>query len=162
QVGATFTKTMIGEKFEFNHYANNQGGIFEFIVDGDVENPVTVSTYSATTVSVKTSLIVEGLPFGEHTIVATFKGDDPDNPPSGDAGSSRGWVAKRETSPKTYYSYKTQLTNYRIQDLLFAPSNKEFAFRTRKAGTAHAYQFIPMHSGIGTAFKKVKPQFIAD
>ena len=162
QVGATFTKTMMGEKFEFNHYANNQGGLFEFIVDGDVENPVIVSTYSETPVPVKTSLIVEGLPFGEHTIVATFKGDDPNNPPYGGASSSRGWVAKRETSPKTFYSYKTQLTNSRIQDLLVGFSNKEFAFRIRKAETSHSTQFIPMHSGIGTAFKKVEPRFIAD
>lgn len=162
-VGATMTTYIDGEKIEFHHYADDRGGIWEFVVDDDTTNKVTISTWSATAVATNTKTLFEGLDFGTHKVVGTFKGDDPAHTPSSGAGTSRGWVyVNGANNYLTFRAFKTQLTNNRVQDLLVGFSNKEFAFRTRKTGTTHAYQFVPMHNSVGTAFEKTPVQFIAD
>jgi hypothetical protein len=86
--------------------SRNQGGIWEILVDGT--NKVTVSTWAKTAVN-KTTPLYRGLTQGAHTIVATFKGDDPDHKPSGGTNTSRGWVKHSTTdSDKTLGLYRAR------------------------------------------------------
>lgn len=163
EVGAKITNDFTGSRIDFQSYRDNRGGVWEFVVDGDTENKKIHSTYSSTAGQSGYVTLFEGLSEGKHTIVGTFLGDDPNNPPSGGAGTSRGWINYGSTdASRTYRTYKTQLTNNKVQELLFAGSNKEFAFRIKKSNSSHSSQFVPMHSGIGTAFQKSEPHFIVD
>ena len=163
EVGATMTTYFEGEKIEFHHYADNRGGIWEFVLDDDTTNKVTVSTWSETAIATNNKVLFEGLEFGTHKLVGTFKGDDPANVPSSGAGTGRGWgYVDGLNGYLTYRSFKTQLINDRVQDILVGFSNKEFAFQIRKANSNHAYQFVPMHNNIGTAFEKEPVKFVAD
>ena len=163
EVGAKIRNEFTGSKIDFQSYKDARGGVWEFVVDDDTDNKKILSTYSEVAGQSGYVTLFEGLTEGSHVIEGTFLGDDPNNPPSSGTGTSRGWINIGSTdTSRTYRTYKTRLTNNRIQELLVPFSNKEFAFRTRKANTSHSSQFVPMHSGIGTAFKKVEPQFIAD
>lgn len=165
QVGATFTVQSKGERLELNHNSDNRGGVFEIVIDNDTVNPITISTYSSSASATKTQLLKEGLnPNVTHTIVGTFKGDDPNNPPSGGAGTARGWI-KDGVAPANQAHYTiiggnkyngTYLTN---KMLLGYASNKEFAFSVEKNGDR---QWFPEHNSTGTAFKLNEPKFILD
>jgi hypothetical protein len=163
QVGATITGKAKGTEVRFASFKNNVGGIWEFVVDGDTANPVTISTFSPTNVAYQEQIIKSGLSDTEHTIVGTYKGADPNNPP---AGTAQGWVYYN-TDPVawknrwTFLGYKNevvnQFTNGTMQ-LGFA-SNKEFAFHCVKNGYT---RWFPEHEGIGTALKIAEPQYILD
>lgn len=96
QVGATFSFTFDGTGFDFQHYTDNRGGVWEFNVDGTLA--VAVSTHidavpaGQVTSGVARQPIARGLAGGTHTVIATFKGDDPEHAPAGGAGTARGWV----------------------------------------------------------------------
>lgn len=99
-IGATFSYSFTGTKVEFNYYVAVDGGVWEFVLDG--ENKKNISTYGKTSGPMSTVLF-EGLhPTNTHTIVATFKGDDPNHVPSSGKGTSRGYV--RYASDKGTYS----------------------------------------------------------
>lgn len=161
-VGATMTATITGDSIEFHHYADDRGGIWEFVVDGDTLNKKTVSTWKATATATNSVSLFTGLTFGSHTIVGTFKGDDPAHVPSTGAGTSRGWVyVNGANNYKTFRSFKQQISNSRVKDFLVGFSNKEFAVKLRKKDVG-THQFVPMHSNIGTAFNAEPARFIAD
>lgn len=161
-VGATMTTTVTGENIEFHFYSDNRGGIWEFVIDGDNINKVTVSTFSANATPTNIVTLKTGLTFGEHTVVGTFKGDDPSNAPSSGVGTSRGWVyVNGSNNFLTFRTFKSQYVNNRENDLLVGFSNKEFAIKIRKKGMSN-YQFVPMHSNIGTAFNMSPPEFLVD
>lgn len=157
----TFTGTVKGDEIVFNHYADDRGGIWEFVIDGDTANPVTISTYSASPVGVASPIIATGLEFGEHTVTATFKGDDPQNPPNG--GVSRGWI-RYKASP-TYDNEYTMLGYIEAnpfvvgKDLIAYGSNKEFAISATKDGYNH---WFPEHNGVGTCFLAAPIKYILD
>ena len=156
-VGATFQTNTQGVELHFMHYANNQGGIWEFVIDGNENNPITISTFSHVVTSKKRSLIIKGLANVEHTVKATFKGADPLNPPSG--GTARGWayVTTSGASENTINGYGEK--NYIEEgEALAEGSNKELAFRLSQGGTTY---WVPDH-GEGTAFNATAPKFILD
>lgn len=104
-VGATFTATFTGTGINLHHYANNQGGIWEFVVDS--KDKVTVSTWNSTGIN-KTSSVFKNLAQGTHTVVATFKGADPEHAPTG--GTARGWVRHGTTDfEKTYEVFRARV-----------------------------------------------------
>lgn len=156
EIGASFTIKSRGSDFEFKHYADNRGGMWEFVIDGDVSNKKTVSTWLETVKDVNKQVIFTGLEVGvEHTIVGTFKGDDPAHAPSG--GTSRGWAYSSPlASESTITGYGVTLIN--TGNLLAKTSNKEMAFRI-VVGTESLW--IPDH-GTGTAFKITEPKFLLD
>lgn len=145
EVGATFTTKFTGNGIKFRHLEDNRGGVWRFVVDGKPEWTKDYSTYG-TSGATKTTMLFEFLPDGEHTIVGTFMGDDPLNPPSSGAGTSRGWVY----SPAwelfvTKYSFIKEIEVFKMT------SNKEFALAVTPVGASTA-QWIPEHNNIGTAF----------
>jgi len=148
EVGATFTTEFEGNGVEFIYFEDARGGMWEFVVDGDESNKINVSVYG-TSSATKRVLIVDGLSDGTHTIIGTFKGDDPNNTPSSGSGTSRGWVyaggGGTWTMLETAYEFVKEVEVFK------AVSNKEFALSIRPPGTSEP-QWVPEHNGIGTVF----------
>jgi hypothetical protein len=147
-VGDTFTVHCSGTELRLSTFKDNRGGIWEIVVDGDTTNKVTISTYSATSLSGAVETVIKtGLSFGSHTIVGTFKGADPNNPPSG--GTARGWLYNSSTDTKNHTVDGYIIGNAKTASLLNNGSNKEMAIQISvNGGTAYV---IPDH-GTGVAF----------
>lgn len=166
-VNSTLTYEFTGTGLTFLHLVENRGGIWEFVLDGDESTKVTISTFNSTLAQRFTS-VYKNLTRGTYTVVATFKGDDPENPPSSGAGTSRGWYKNNFQSlaniasagsikgpflvldARSGKAIETTVTN-----ILRGFSNKEFAFLVRQQGSSNARQWLPDH-GIGTTFGTVR------
>ncbi|MBW3490777.1 BppU family phage baseplate upper protein [Bacillus sp. FDAARGOS_1420] len=170
-VGDSFTFTFEGTGFDFQHFADNRGGLWEFKVDGTVVK--TISTHISAVpinelkVNYGTRPVVRGVSKGTHTVVATFKGDDPANPPVGGANTSRGWV-KNDTgyvqaaeAHKTALVYDDLLNPVKEVDLLVPFSNKEFAFCMKPNGSSVVAEWIPEHRA-ATVFKTSQKMYVDD
>jgi len=148
-VGDKYTATVTGECIKLYCFTDNRGGIWEVVVDDDYNNKIYVSTYSAT--SGQKELVV-GRTFknGKHKIEATFRGDDPSNPPSGGAGTARGWMYYTDTPTiyGTVLGFNYNSDNIQLE-LLGAESNKEIAFQAKIGAETN---FFPDH-GVGTAIR---------
>jgi hypothetical protein len=155
-VDSAFTCTLIGSELRFKHFADNRGGIFEFVVDGDTANPVTISTWSEITQNTVTQTVFTGLEPGvTHTVVGTFKGVDPLHAPTG--GTARGWAYVAPGAPQSTFT-GLGITFVNQAPLLASTSNKEFAFYLVKDAESG---WVPDH-GLGTAFKNTEPKFVID
>ncbi|MGP9039823.1 hypothetical protein [Cytobacillus kochii] len=151
QIGATFTVSFTGHKFEFCYFADTRGGVWEFVVDGDTSNKKTFSTYGSANPGVAT--IFTELEDTEHTVIATFKGDDPNNVPSSGAGTSRGWVYYNDGTTNYYSVFATTKGELTKQlDILYPSSNKEFAIQVSPLNSGFSPQWLPEHNAIGTVF----------
>lgn len=164
QVGATATITFTGTGLKFSSYSDNRGGIWRFVLNGG-EQTVDLSVYRESQGFILQDMF-SGISYGEHTVVATYQGDDPENPPSG--GTSRGWISRDNVTTsnaglyvKAFYVVGSnqpncchdQMTVTHTKSILAtAPSHKEFAFSCRALSgtTASQNQFIPNHSAIDT------------
>lgn len=157
-VGDTMKKEFIGDRIDFLSFGDNRGGVWEFILDENIENKVTVSTWQATSGVKPLVTLFENLENKKHTLIGTFKGDDPQNPPSSGTGTSRGWTYYNdgENGVNSFYSYVTIPNVTPIVTPLFGSSNKEFAIEVRKKGTNYPYHFCPYHDAV-TAFKIEEP-----
>lgn len=157
-VGDTMKKEFIGDRIDFLSFGDNRGGVWEFILDENIENKVTVSTWQATSGAKPLVTLFENLENKKHTLIGTFKGDDPQNPPSSGTGTSRGWTYYNdgENGVNSFYSYVTIPNVTPIVTPLFGSSNKEFAIEVRKKGTNYPYHFCPYHDAV-TAFKIEEP-----
>lgn len=168
QIGAKFDLPFIGSGLVFKSYTDNRGGLWRFIIDGDVGNPIDISTFS--TVSADPAIgvihpVISGLVDGQHTAEVEFIGDDPDNPPSG--GVSRGWLFYRE--PK----HISQHTGYGVTDgarlmgltgaanIMSGSSIPDFAINARPAGAGVNGDWIPSHSHTG-ACRNIKTKITID
>jgi len=78
EVGATFKFTFTGTGFSFDTLAHFLGGEWEFSIDG-TENK-TISTYKDVVAAEQTYEVIRGLEDKTHSVVATFKGKDSNNP----------------------------------------------------------------------------------
>ena len=154
ELGATFSASLYGSKLYFYHYSDNRGGVWRFVIDDG--EPIDISTWASVGTYVK-GIIMDGLnPSVEHTVVATFMGDDPLNPPTG--GISRGWLSDDASydTKRAVYSDLTGDTNYGI---LTTDSNRDFAFFAKYGVDAN---FIPAHSGVGSVVKIADPVYTVD
>lgn len=154
-VGATFTTQFTGTGVILNFLSDNRGGMWSVSVDGGT--PVLVSTYSSVSVQDNSKEIASGLVDGNHTMVATFTGDDPSNLPSGGAGTSRGWVKHTAVGYETKYTVTVLdvsniITPVKIFDVMPTLSNTEYAINATIYGTNYTKQFFPQHNGIKTVF----------
>ena len=157
---ATFTARVTGTTIKFVSYTDDRGGIWEFVVDGDTANKVTLSTWSQTPQSTVQQTIKSGLEYKEHTVVATFKGDDPNHVPSTGAGTARGWVyVNPSLSSLGSVLGCIKASNPEGKRLLVDGSNKEFAFSVTYNGVTN---WIPEHYGVGTVFKIDDIQYVID
>lgn len=160
EVGATFSGEFEGTGLNFNHRTDDRGGVWEFVIDGYITKQI--STYSTTLVDNVQSLVAKGLPDGKHSYVATFKGADPDNPPSD--GIARGWAnfyTGTGTTPKTITPYILSYSHDNGVSVLHATSRKEFAFSVRPAGSTMPSRWIPEHGNLG-AMKNINTKILLD
>lgn len=143
EIGATFTGSFDGTGFIFNHRSNNAGGLWEFVIDGYLK--VDVSVWSETDITQNYTQVVSGLSNTRHFFVATFKGADPNHPPT---GTARGWChfyngsgTQIKTISPTFPSYENQSGIVCMQ----ASSRKEFAFQAKPNGASYGSEWFPEH-----------------
>lgn len=148
EVGATFTVTFRGTGIDFQHYADNRGGVWEFNLNNG-EKIVQYSTYQSTAGDKRVN-IFKNLEAGEHTVVATFLGADPNNPPSD--GTARGWVGYDLYGNRPEKKTVVVLDSVQATDIfMISPnSNKEFALNVRPNGLSAVW--IPEHNNTPTTF----------
>lgn len=160
-VGASFEFTFVGTGFDFQHFSDDRGGVWEFLVDGKT---IQISTHIDAVpenefirgVTARRN-VIRNLPYGEYTVTATFMGDDPEHPPSSGEGNSRGWVNWVEET-KNDYDYTIIVYGVNEGDIgnefemLQYNSNKEFAFSVRPSGTSFDYHWLPEHNNTPTVF----------
>ena len=163
EVGTTMTKTFYGNRLDFYSFGDTRGGIWEFVIDGDTNNKVVLSTYNTTALAIPARTICKFDKNGTHTVVATFKGDDPEHTPSSGSGTARGWTYYSDNGNQLNSFYIYKLTNHveSIVKPLFSTSNKEFAMEVRKNGTQNPYHFCPYHDVITSKFIE-KPKLYID
>ena len=161
EVNSKIKTEISGEVIYFRRYGDNRGGVWEFTVDGDVDNKVIISTYKSTAGTDNVKLF-ENLKDTTHVLEGVFIGDDPVNAPSG--GVARGWLSYSTTTEttRTFFSRFINLNMARDKNLNTAMSNKDFALRIRPKGSAGEYHFIPEHNATGTAFKIEDAKFLLD
>ncbi|HFK1409302.1 TPA: BppU family phage baseplate upper protein [Bacillus cereus] len=170
-VGDTFTFTFDGTGFDFQHFTDNRGGLWEFKVDGTVVKTISTHIHAVPTNELKVNYgirpVARGLAKGTHTVIATFKGDDPANAPASGTNTARGWVkndsgyAQAAEAHKTALLYDDLLHPVKEIDLLVPFSNKEFAFRMKPNGSSVNAEWIPEHS-VATVFKVSQKIYIDD
>ena len=159
EIDATFTKSYTGYGIDFQCRTDTRGGIWEFVIDGDITNKVVVSTWNSS-IEKKIIPIIRDTEIKTHTIVATFKGQDP---AQSYTEEPRGWTYFSETTGTTTFIIK----DYRpgiLNPIILIPeiSNKEFAISCRKQGSDYDYQFIPLHANIPSSRNKIPPKFYID
>ena len=161
EVNTKIKAEISGEVIYFRRYGDNRGGVWEFTVDGNVDNKVIISTYKSTAGTDDVKLF-ENLKDTTHVLEGVFIGDDPVNAPSG--GVARGWLSYSTTTEttRTFFSRFINLNMARDKNLNTAMSNKDFALRIRPKGSAGEYHFIPEHNATGTAFKIEDAKFLLD
>ena len=161
EVNTKIKAEISGEVIYFRRYGDNRGGVWEFTVDGNVDNKVIISTYKSTAGTDDVKLF-ENLKDTTHVLEGVFIGDDPVNAPSG--GVARGWLSYSTTTEttRTFFSRFINLNMVREKSLNTAMSNKDFALRIRPKGSAGEYHFIPEHNATGTAFKIEDAKFLLD
>lgn len=149
-VGDSFEFTVQGgSRIEMDMLAESRGGIWSVSTDGG--DPVVVSCWNATNDFGARRTIATGLdPNTTHTVVGTFMGDDPENPPS--SSPSRGYW---HMSPGiVVFGDTVQPTT----TVLAQESNKEMAFTINTDGASN---WLPDH-GTPAAHQITAPQFYAD
>ena len=161
EVNTKIKAEISGEVIYFRRYGDNRGGVWEFTVDGNVDNKVIISTYKSTAGTDDVKLF-ENLKDTTHVLEGVFIGDDPVNAPSG--GVARGWLSYSTTTEttRTFFSRFINLNMARDKNLNTAMSNKDFALRIRPKGSAGEYHFIPEHNATGTAFKIEDAKILLD
>lgn len=147
EVDYTFEIPFSGTGLLFNYFADNRGGMWEVVVDGDTSNTVSVSTWKNPGVSQNSVVLFDKLSPGSHTAVFTFVGADPDNPPA--SGGPRGWLKFDDgTAPtnRTAVSFdgRKYEMNWRSKTLV---SSKilEFAIEATVTGSGIQDDFVPSH-----------------
>ncbi|WP_257063428.1 phage tail protein [Priestia megaterium] len=78
EVGATFKFSFTGTGFSFDTLAHFLGGEWEFSIDG-TETKI-ISTYKDVVAASQTYEVIRSLEDKTHSVVATFKGEDSNNP----------------------------------------------------------------------------------
>lgn len=157
EVGAKFEIDFIGTEIWINHNTDDRGGVWEVKID-DLE-PVTFSTWNSSSLSIST-IIASKLSSGSHTLVATFMGSDPDNPPSD--GVARGWVnwdiTETNIDNDFYAAAKVQKNKAKKLDddgripLMSSGSIPEFAIASKAVGSAFSSgHWTPNHGNKGAS-----------
>lgn len=163
-IGDALLATFKGTKITFNSYVNNQGGLWEAILDEGtiVEQRKEISVFSASPVTIKEQVLFEGIPNQTHTIKLVFKGQDPANPIT----SPRGWYftggTRAQDTARTFNIYGDAFNITETTDALYGSSVKEFAVEGRPLGSAEAVQYMPEHNATGTVFNIVDSRVLVD
>ena len=155
EVGSIVTTEVYGSEIIFHHLSDDRGGIWDFWVNGQFVKSISTNnkTLGVSNISRFEQVIVSGLPVvnpntgGRHRITGVFAGDDPRNPPSGGAGTSRGWLKHGSKPTFTASSYLRPLDPDKDKlDLLSSGSIDDFAL-TISPDSGTSPNWVPTHSG---------------
>lgn len=152
-VGDSIQISFKGTGIAFNAFCNNQGGLWEAVLDEGTasEQREDISVYNATPVT-KPVTLFSNLNFGKHTVKMIFKGQDDNNPVS----DPRGWLYFGGTRPqdtsRTFSIYNDTFYISKEKEIMYSYSNKDFAISCRPFESTGAYEFIPEHNAKGSAF----------
>jgi hypothetical protein len=150
--GFTMTAPVGANALSLRIVEHTRGGMWSISVDGGPS--VKVSCWGAVSAG-KTVPIAEGLdPSVTHTVVGTFTGDDPVNPPS--SSPSRAYL-RRADGGGTLLNYTQDAAPTTM--VLADASNKEFAFTVTQDGVTN---WIPDHNSVGTAWNIDPAEFVVD
>lgn len=137
-VGDSMSFSFTGTGFAFNHYADNRGGLWRFVIDGNTTKDI--STYGVG--GNRKTEVITGLSNTEHTVVMTFLGQDPANP----ATTPRGWYDYSSAEPRTFEIYPR--TPKQTEEMLAVSSVLEYAISTRpESQPTMEATWTPIHSG---------------
>ncbi|WP_421722559.1 phage tail protein [Alloalcanivorax xenomutans] len=168
QVGAKITTIFEGDSLFFRHYSDDRGGVWAISIDSG--DPILHSTFKTVAESGNTlHLIADGLDYGIHSVVAEFLGDDPDNPPSGGPGTSRGWFYydhqdPGSSSPKTF-AFRTGALDWpNRQEVISESSIPDFAIAAKAEPFTGLGHWIPRHGGggLGSAARNISREIYID
>lgn len=159
KIGTKITYEFFGEALWFNHFFDDRGGLWDFYVDDELVKSISthidgVPESDKTTAVTARRLIVQNLPNQNHVLIMEFKGEDSSNPPS---STARGWVrinTGTNNNPEArLYTFETKGTYSSIGQVnAIYNSNKEFAFKIKKANASYDTEWVPQHNNLGTAF----------
>ncbi|MCK5600596.1 hypothetical protein KAR91_01935 [Candidatus Pacearchaeota archaeon] len=166
-VNDTFDFTFRGTGFIFPHFADDRGGVWRFEVDGAIV--AEISTFSSSLITTKIVEVVKGLPERDHSVVATFLGDDPLNPPSGGGGTSRGWfkydyLAGGDITSATLISVEDLIyKSGQGRDILSQNSINDFAIHAiRDDDPASTRTWVPAHGAETGAARDITTEVYLD
>ena len=148
-IGDTFSFEFTGDMLSFMRYTESGGGVWEFVLNTGQKR--IISCYNGVGKTVEDT-IFENLPYGKYTCVATFKGDDPQNPPS--STPSRGYITLYPNK-LTSYTGKTLSKKISIMDeqtskmLISQNSIPDFAISAKPNNTSYKSEWVPMHGSVG-------------
>ncbi|MEL5937967.1 phage baseplate upper protein [Tetragenococcus halophilus] len=159
KIGTKITYEFFGEALWFSHFFDDRGGLWDFYVDDELVKSISthidgVPESEKTTSTTARRLIVQNLPNQNHVLIMEFKGEDSSNPPS---STAKGWVrintGKNDNPKANLYTFETKGTYSSVEQVnAIYNSNKEFAFRIKKANASYDTEWVPQHNGLGTAF----------
>lgn len=151
-LNATFDVLFDGVGILFNHYVDNNGGIFEVSIDGG--QPFIISTHvnnpqNAGAVSARMSKKIGGnLEKTTHTAKFKFVGDDRDHPPA--SGVSRGWFKYNDGMPPEDYTANLitgkEMGLDSANTVLLSNGILEFAISATPVGSGFAADWVPAHN----------------
>ena len=157
ELNATFDVVFNGVGILFNHYVDNNGGIFEVSVDGGT--PFIISTHmdnpqNASAVSARMSNKIGGnLEKTTHTATFKFIGNDPKYPPA--SGVSRGWFKYNDgIDPEDYTANLItggEMGLASANTVLLANNILEFAINATPVGSGFAGDWVPAHGSASGA-----------
>ena len=171
-VSSSFTFDFTGTGFYFNAYTDTRGGLWNFSVDGGADIPISV--WSATTNTDAVILVTNSLSSGAHTVVATYAGADPMNPPSS-GGVGRGWMKYDHSGVGVSTAVLIpEIVGYPdaegiqldfskpTQQALAAGTVMDFAIKVKENGSGLTPQWVPYHGGAGGAQDTITLEIIVD
>lgn len=149
EIGATMTVAFTGTQLEFFHYADDQGGEWEFVLDGGAQTQ-RLHTYAISPLNPRRQMVFTGLTAGPHTVVATFLGAHASYPVANPRGYS---IYADPDDPDINHKCGFRVYNLEQEPVEIFPvmpdnSNKELAVSAAPTGLTP--QFMPKHSGNGT------------
>lgn len=157
ELNATFDVVFNGVGILFNHYVDNNGGIFEVSVDGGT--PFIISTHmdnpqNASAMSARMSNKIGGnLEKTTHTATFKFIGNDPKYPPA--SGVSRGWFKYNDgIDPEDYTANPVtggEMGLAAANNMLLSNNILEFAINATPVGSGFAGDWVPAHGSASGA-----------
>lgn len=145
-VNDSISFTFTGTDLKFRAPTESRGGLWEFKLNNGLIKQVTCYSENSVLKTVEHE-VFKNLDYAAHTCVATFLGDDPNNPPS--AIPSRGyfyipstdWTLRAENKQ----GYMDELTS---RNLISPNTIPDFAIAARPNNTAHAHAWVPAHASV--------------
>lgn len=163
-VGDTFAVTFTGKRLIFRTRRDDQGGVWKITLSDGRQQ--LFSTYAATAVESEFP-IFENLRHQEYTATFEFQGDDPLNPPSGGAGTSRGWFrygtnAGDADEQPVRYGLVAPIDSATEQAVSAQQTINDFAIRARPNGATYDREWVPQHGAVSGISASVLFSLIVD